>query len=667
MRSPVPEYAVDLFALDKPVRDMLPMSIRPNGQVLSRYGDEVWDFWPYINPNNTKSSQNQITFGYTLPDGQSLTDPAHSELLESARAYLYVRLRHKHPRSGLTLSHSSLRDAWTKLRILLKWMVGNGYRRFSDLTPTACMLYVEEIRDRKLAATTMTLYLLVVEDLHIFRDHLEDALPGHPWPRVSAGFLAGLKSGTRDKQGMTDKIPDRLTKKLAQGILRYVESGYGEQLLACRDAYEALELKDTTAKKKAIRRHLRKLKLKNWKAVKEEIGRLYTSCYVVTALFSGVRDSEMGSLRLRCYSEHEGWDGARYGWITGLSYKMEKNPKPAEWMVPPVVKKAVELAARVSAPLRAELEMRTAQLATKLELNYANKDARSKDEDALHKLIHCRDLLFLAQPTGNSVVAPWHNDLTNKRLKKLADHIDLRVEPDDIGQVMVSGKNMRVGHIWPLAPHQFRKTFAVYAARNTFGDVLYLRHHFRHVSLDMTLFYAAADLDHIDETLFEDVLQERDELQAIIVEGWLNVDKPVTGAGSVRIRDFRKRDEVRVAKDHRDLARKLSQGFFIRGTGHSWCTADRCKGLGIYDVTECADCDNRLIDETHLMVWRGIRGQQIELLQMDDLGDPMWERAKNHLRYAEEILQELGEEVEAYPVLPMPSERRNSLRMGHAN
>ena len=35
--------------------------------------------------------------------------------------------------------------------------------------------------------------------------------------------------------------------------------------------------------------------------------------------------------------------------------------------------------------------------------------------------------------------------------------------------------------------------------------------------------------------------------------------------------------------------------------------------------------------------------QQIELLQMDDLGDPMWQRAKNHLRYAEQIIQELGD------------------------
>ena len=52
---------------------------------------------------------------------------------------------------------------------------------------------------------------------------------------------------------------------------------------------------------------------------------------------------------------------------------------------------------------------------------------------------------------------------------------------------------------------------------------------------------------------------------------------------------------------------------------------------------------------------------------MDDLGDPMWQRAKNHLRYAELVLQELGEEVEPFPVPPMPSEQRQALETEHAN
>lgn len=43
---------------------------------------------------------------------------------------------------------------------------------------------------------------------------------------------------------------------------------------------------------------------------------------------------------------------------------------------------------------------------------------------------------------------------------------------------------------------------------------------------------------------------------------------------------------------------------------------------------------------------------------MDDLGDPMWQRASNHLLYAERILRDLGDNVSPHPLPPMPSKGR---------
>jgi len=669
-RTKYPEYFADLSIFDKAERDILPMSISPIGQVISSYGDSTWDFWPYIPLNNGCDADKQIKFDYKFVDGSHLTDPVHAELLESTRAFLYVRLRHKHPKSGMTQSHSSAIALMERILALLKWMVANDYQCFADLTPAACRAYVQDTKSRKLAPRRLTVLFLCIEDLFFFREHLVDALPVHPWLGESAGSLSGHIGSARDRNGTTEKIPDRLSQKLAQGALHYVVSGYGEQLLACREVYEAYREKTSRAEaRKATDNYLKKLKLKHFRAVKREISRMYTSCYVVMCLFSGLRNSEMSSFKLNCYTDHEGWDGSVYGWIRGLSYKLEKDPKPSEWMVPPVVQTAVLLAAQVSAPIRAKLEAEIAELEKTLKLEklgkltYIKEKDRRQDIDMLHRIKQRRHLLFLNKATFSSTVNPWSNLMTNVRLKDLAKHLNLQVEPEDLGQIMDTTR-IGVGNIWPLASHQFRKTFAVYVARNVLGDVLYLREHFKHWSLDMTLYYAVNELEHIDETLFEDVLTERDELQSIIIEGWISTDKPVTGAGSVAVKEFRSREEVRVAKNHRELARKLSAGFFIRGTGHSWCTAEKCKGLGIYDVLECKDCENRLIDETHLMVWRGIRNQQIELLQMDDLGDPMWQRAKNHLRYAEHIIQELGDEISPYSVPPMPSEQRKAQEIG---
>ncbi len=656
-RERYPDYVVDLAELAAEQRDALPMSIGPSG-VVSYYGDTVWEFRPYIHTKNVKPFMMRIDFdSLVFADGLCLNDPQHAELLASVKAFLYVRLAHKHPRSGKRLKHRSLIDLWCScLRFLLTWMVANGHQRFAALTPTVCAAYVEASNrvtnaiGKPLGSKTLTGRFTLLQDLYAFSDQLEDSLPEHPWPGESACSLAGHNQGGRRRKGTTELIPDRLARQLAQGALRYIETDYGERLLVYREARVANEPLDA---------HLAQLKMQGWRSVKEEIIRLYTACYVVIDLFSGVRDSEMASLETGCYEEHEGWDGATYGWLNGITYKTEEDPKSVEWMVPPVVAKAIRLGEKVSAPIRAELEARIAELEARLASGgYVSEMQRAQDIETLDEYRRHRRSLFLSKSTQQGAITTWNGGSTCRRLRKLAEHLDLRVEAAELSQVY-NRDRIRAGDIWPLASHQFRKIFAVYVARNVLGDVRYLREHFKHWSLDMTLYYTVADLDYVDETVFGEVLTQRDELQAIIIEGWITNNKPLTGAGSLKVKEWRKREGVRVAKDHRELARKLSSGFYIRGTGHSWCTSENCKGTGLYDVLACKDCSNRLIDETHLMVWRGIRNQQIELLQMNDLGDPMWQRAKDHLRYAEHILGDLNDPVEAYPIPPKPSERHN--------
>ncbi|MEN8131697.1 MAG: hypothetical protein ABFS45_16215, partial [Pseudomonadota bacterium] len=586
-----------------------------------------------------------------------LTDPQHAELLTSTKAFLYVRLAHKYSVSDKRLKHRSLPKLfYSPLRSLLVWMVANGHQRFAALTPAVCADYVEACKretnasGKRLKPESLNHRLAPLLNLYTFRDQLTDNLPEHPWPGESAYSIAGNKWGGKYKEGRTKLIPDRLARQLAQGALRYVETDFSERILACWEEWLAGESVDA---------HLTRLGMKNWRAVKHDINHLYTACYVVIDLFSGIRDSEMASLETGCYEQHEGWDGATYGWLKGITYKTEEDPKPVEWMVPPVVAKAVSLAERVSAPIRAELEGCITELEARIaSASYLSETQRAQDIETLDEYRRHRCSLFVSKSCKKGTITTWKTSGTSRRLRALAEHLDLRVAVVDLPQVQNKDR-IRVGDIWPLAPHQFRKTFAVYVVRNVLGDVRYLREHFKHWSLDMTLYYTAAELDYVDETLFDELLTQRDELQAIIIEGWITTDKPLAGAGSLKVKAWREREEVRVAKDHRELAHKLSSGFYIRGTGHSWCTSKNCKGTGLYNVLACKDCGNRLIDDTHLMVWRGIRNQQIELLEMDDLGDPMWQRAKEHLRYAEQILGDLNDPVEAYPIPPKPSERRS--------
>lgn len=660
-----PDYESNFRGLNEEQRNSLPISIDSTGALISKYGDNVWDFYPYVRTNNTKNSQKLIAFDQIVFEGGSrLTDPEHANLLTSVKSYLYCRLATPHPFSRKTLkSLTLLQLIGNSLSPLVRWMNAEGYACFASLSPQACRDYVEHSKQlenskppqgkqaKRLKPGTLLKRFGLLEELYVFRDYLDDSLSEHPWPGSSSHLLAENKRRKKHEQGTTELIPHRLAKKLVQGSLSYFDTNYGKKLLDCRDAREA---------GKPLENHLATLKLKNWKAVSNEIVMMLTAAYVVCDFFSGLRDSEMASLETGCYREQEGWDGAIYGWIHGTSYKTENDPKPAEWMVPPVVKKALDLAERATAPIRVKAEKQITALEARLKNNtYAKPEVRQKDIKTLHNLNRCRHTLFLTESYKCKTINGMSGANINRRLKVFAANLNLRVEASDM-EFVQDRDQIEVGDIWPLTPHQFRKTFAVNVAGNTLGDLRYLREHFNHWSLDMTLYYANSERNLIDQSLFEEILTERDEIQACIFAGWLDTEKPLVGASASRIVEYRERKEVHAHKDLKDLARKLGNGFYIRGTGHSWCVSENCKGLGVLDVKECDDCENRFIDETHLHAWRTIRQQQIELLAMDDLGDPMWKRAVDDLRYAEKILTDLGDEFEPHPTPSMPSERRKT-------
>lgn len=660
-----PDYEKNLRALPEELRSHLVISIGRSGLVLSRYGDDVWDFTPYIHTRNKAACDKKIVFSsMCFADGSRLTDPQHIELLAGAKSFLYVKLTCNSPRSGKPLAGMTVVSLGMILRPLLRWMAGAGYGCFNNLTSEACLAYVDHSKNRttwehstggrkgkKLTASAFYKIFVCVEDLWNFREHLTDALTEHPWPGQSAGSLAGVKKGGADRDAKTEQIPDRMMSELMQGALRYVADGYGDLLLVCRIAHD---------EGRPIHDHLTRLGLGNWQAVREEITRLHTACYVLIVGLSGMRDSEIASLETGCYYEHEGWDGATYGWIKGYTYKLEVEPKPVEWMVPPVVEKAVEMVTRITAPLRDELEKQISTLEVNLrDISYLNATLRQKDEEVLYDMKKQRHGLFLGKPPRYGRIGIMCSSSIRSRLKGLARHLNLHVQDSDLAQV-IDKTEIKVGDVWSLAPHQFRRTFARYVARCILGDVRYLREHFKHWSLDMTLGYAWGDEDWLDETLFEEILSERQDLQDGIVCGWIDVktNQHLAAVGGKNIEKARRSDLVMVATNPRAVARQLSRGYFLRGLGHSWCTEKECKGKGIYSVTECKDCENRVIDESHIPVWYGIRNQQIELMMCDDCGDPIWQGALESLRYAEQILAEIGEKIVPYLVPPKPSERR---------
>jgi hypothetical protein len=106
---------------------VISIALQPDGTplVVSRYGDDIWDFYPYIPQLNVPLCEKQIDWRITLPDGRLLTDPEHVELLEMAKDFIWSLFTEpvegrKRP-TMLTLKMKT-----HNLTPLLRWMVKIG-------------------------------------------------------------------------------------------------------------------------------------------------------------------------------------------------------------------------------------------------------------------------------------------------------------------------------------------------------------------------------------------------------------------------------------------------------------------------------------------------------------------------------------------------------------
>lgn len=675
-------HLVDLSKVPQAGIPDIPVSI-VGDRVLSRYCDNIWDLNPYLPTKNNR--QTKIRFDLAFTDGSCLTDVKHIRLLESAKRFLYVRWRVKAPHSRKYISARTMLNNWMQLRAVLIWMVAEDLRAFGDLTSQRCLAYAANQKG-KLKGSTQIINLQILTTYYDLADHLVDPLPEYPWGTTAPIFLADNQHVARARGvrlATTEVIPARIMRVIVQRALDYVEN-HARRLLAVRDKilavrkieraklhathrirypdgfasiyrdeeqYLAVRLSHVAAS--SINKVCAQHGFESLGDFNRELIRLRTACHVTCAVFSGMRESELASLEVGCFSKREGFDGDTFCWLQGLTYKLERDPTPAKWMVPEIVGVAVDVATKLGAPTRTVCAGRILTIENTLKITTLQSNVKDKllaelDEAKKHRY----SLLFTERENGR-ILALGGASASNA-LREFSQSAGAIVEQQDM-QGVINHEKVRVGEVWPLASHQFRRTFAVFVARNLLGDVRYLREHFKHWSIDMTLHYARHD-DSVDVTVFSDVLTERDELQAIIMEKWIKTDAPLSGGGGARITTFRHRGDVKTVSDMREFCRRLGEDVYVRGTGHSWCLAsgNGCGGHGLYDAVLCTACGESIIDSTHLLVWRGIRQQQIEVLQCPDLGQPSRQRCIEHLRKAEKILTDLGDVITPHKVPPSP-------------
>ncbi|MCO7216693.1 tyrosine-type recombinase/integrase [Halomonas sp. OfavH-34-E] len=507
---------------------------------------------------------------------------------------------------------NTIRQFFYNAIAFLAWLHDQRVSRLSDVTLLVCQQYVgfcKELKGHKgapLSGSYLARRFVAIEILHILSQQSNDPMP-HPWHESSAYQLAGIagQDRLRLEEAKTEIIPDDILGLLFQSTVGWLDRA--DDIISVRERVEAWQSEGIS--RQPIQTRLNKLGWTKGELIEAE-RHLQTACMCIILITSGIRVSEVCSLENQCAFKTLDEEGEPFHWMRGTSYKTGAGA--CEWLVAEMTHRALAVAERLSQPLQAQLDQRIFDLRTD---NPQDADIAQLQEHS-HRL-------FLA---------------VGKRHKH-------RIGTLSISAVItrLNAFAAQCGLDWRFTPHQFRRTFAVYAAHSAFGDLRYLRDHFKHWSLDMTTLYAMSRQQDAD--LYDSISLAALSIKTDLLEHWLEPDAILTGGGADPIQAFRTKNEALATKEGRaEMAIKISPLVHLRATGVAWCTADTggCNGGQGIEKTRCADCGNAVIDESRKSVWQGIYAQQLELRDLTDIGPGGTERVERDIERCKVVLKDLG-------------------------
>ncbi|WP_025754911.1 MULTISPECIES: integrase [unclassified Pseudomonas] len=574
--------------------------------ILSRYGDQIWQLDGF--PNNVIAKKRKIDF---------CSLPAPFRAIMKQIIYRYIRrglIRTTRPRGGTVV------EFFEKSKHFLRHLETMGIEKLSAITPDIASAYIDASKNQKTRLTNsqlstselMTRYI-AVENIYELSQYTDQPMQEHPWPDTSARAIAGRFGIPRI--ATTPLLPDDVFCSIFAEAHQQLEQS--KKVLDLRDELDAIAAEWKGRTRQGLNdAQNRYLKTKNWQGgihgLHKSLTHLRTSCYIILASTSGCRNHELANLQLGAHSRTESDDGTIYHWMRSKSEKTDAGY--INWMIPEIGVRALRTMERWSAPYRA---MIAAEIA---ELGRINRHDPQIEEASKHK---------------NSLFLGFHRRKNQVRTLSV-----------NSWNYTFQGFSKEFGLSWRFATHQFRRKFANYAAHSQFGDIRYLKEHFAHWSIDMTLGYAMDDDwgKHLDLELYTEIQQELSEIKTNTVRDWMTNQNLAGGYGAAIKKWQREPENLLIFPDPAAMFKSIAESTAIRSNGHAWCTAenDGCVGNSM-ERTRCGGgCVHSVIGETHAPIYQGLYNNLKELRNAFDIGESGRKRVERDLSRCRDVLIQLG-------------------------
>jgi integrase len=465
----------------------------------SRFSDHVWDFSKENQNPAASGHDKQIFWSFTMPDGGLFTDARFRYLLVASKQFIYaVRWN---PVDGPALAPATLRNLFKALKRFIIYLTScpNPILRFKDVLPHHCEDYIRDLVSSDTSRSAKYRSAQLMQKLHQYRGVMTDGLMIDPLSGEAASYIAGKDPCAF--QSKTEIIPEETLGQLVRTSLQYVEN-FAPYLLEMSDKVEAVRKRSGPIQvqyfgTRSLRQHgLEPYQLtgtrlekgvRSLRQLSTELSYLQTACFVLIAFATGMRLSELLSMRSGCCQIETSPEQPDLIWLHSRVFKMQGVPdgRETKWLGGPVCAKAVLVLERLGSNVR--------------------RHARAP-------------YLWMPIPSTHGRYRTSTPLLQPTILRRLRLYV-----------TMLGLKNSK-GQTYHIHPHMFRRTFARYVVRYDTTNLLALKEHFKHISLSMTDYYVGSDLELW--TLMEE------ETERVSIESFdkaLRAEQ-LAGPGGVRLR-----------------------------------------------------------------------------------------------------------------------------------
>ncbi|MCT7947949.1 site-specific integrase [Shewanella septentrionalis] len=590
------------------------VSVDKDGNPVSYFKDDIWDFNAFFNLTNESKSLYQINFH---------PKKHNPDLLIELKQRIYFLI-------------------WGSQGSLLH-MEGDAFRKFSHCHDLARW---SNAALRVFKGTPIDSFPLLSNEL-VFgqllyegKKHSEETV-SHRLKALSV--LTQLNQHFPEPRRFSLGLPEGKTiKTMAK---QYSAAGRGHYPTVIPVIYEQLMGRlienVTTAHNKLedlgdVKAYAKKYVVTERQAY-DEFRAIGGACFMTLSAFTGMRISELTQIDSTSYKEVD-LDGIKLCTLRSWTRKLDKLPREDAWACAPICKKALEV------------------------LTVLNDSYRSNKGS-----IHCSPRFRLdgSSGMGDNISSQLEDVVLNKQnLSSLfayySKHLDITYDPDEMDEVygllnpVVPAiynpiKERGDGSIyWHFTTHSLRRTFAHFVVGNGLVSLAALKHQFKHIRLSMTAIYAShaevLTLLGIDNPANIKKAVEDAEMESHKAYLRNMIGHPGEQSGGF-MKVFEGDPRVMTEDQFEELAQKTKGA--NKSTGYGRCFAGfKCKMEHLFEQSSCLgrDCENLNINKEEALRWQARHGRiAARLQQMKEMGfynQNTLARELTDIRAAEKVMRD---------------------------